>query len=246
MSSIYIDYMGMREPCQDKLEVQHLSLLQLLQLSDSALPVGSLSHSLGLEALISDGDLEDDVETCPVALARYLEDLLSEWLLVDAVYCREAHACAIGGIQIRDLNQQISALRTAREAREASLTMGRRFAVLAAALQPEPALIELAKLEELHHAVAFGYTFGILSIDSDLTVGSFLHQTMLTAISAAQRLLPLGQTQANRIAWDLKHAILAVVQQSRSLSPSAVCCFAHLPDIACMRHPCLPTRLFVS
>ena len=134
----------------------------------------------------------------------------------------------------------------ARESRDASLTLGRSFAALAAALHPDPALSRLAGLPELHHSVAFGYTLGTLAIDPDLTVSAFLHQTVLNMISTAQRLLPLGQIQASRIAWDLKPAIVEAVNQSRSLSFSTVCSFAHLPDLASMRHSCLATRLFIS
>jgi urease accessory protein len=162
------------------------------------------------------------------------------------VFCREAHERAHQHAPVCDLNQQISGLRQARESREASLTMGRRFAALAAALHPDPALSGLASLEELHHSVAFGYTLGILAIDPDLTVSAFIHQCVLNIISAAQRLLPLGQIQANRIAWDLKPAILEAVRQTRNTSPFTACSFAHLPEIASMRHCCLPTRLFVS
>lgn len=205
-----------------------------------------MSHSFGLEALVFDEDIERSVQRCPASLAWYLEDCLSESLLVDAVFCREAHARALQGVPIRDLNEQASALKLARESREASLTMGRRFAALAAALHPSPALIGIASLEELHHSVAFGYTLGILAIDADLTVSAFIHQCVLNIISAAQRLLPLGQIQANRIAWDLKPAILDAVKQTRSTSFSTVCSFAHLPEMASMRHSCLPTRLFIS
>ncbi len=133
-----------------------------------------------------------------------------------------------------------------RETREASWTMGRRFAVLAAGLYQSPELTELASLDQLHHSVAFGYTLGMLSIESDLTVSAFLHQSVATSISAAQRLLPLGQKQANRMAWGLKPAILEAVKQTKEVSFADVCSFAHLPELASMRHPCLPTRLFVS
>jgi urease accessory protein len=235
-----------------------LSVLQILQLADSALPVGSMAHSFGLEALVFDEDIEPGVQTCPASLELYLEDSLSESLLFDAVLCREAHTRALRDAPgvltgvlndddpIFDLNQSASALRVARESRDASLTLGRRFAALAAALHPGPALSRLAGLPELHHSVAFGYTLGTLAIDPELTVSAFLHQTVLNIISAAQRLLPLGQIQASRIAWDLKPAILDAVNQSRSLSFSTVCSFAHLPDLASMRHSCLPTRLFIS
>ncbi len=210
-----------------------------------------MAHSFGLEALVFDEDIEYNALDCPASLCRYLEDSLSESLQADAVFCRAAHARALEiGPRVTDpvcdLNRQVSALRLARESREASLTMGRRFAALAAALHPNPALSVLARVEELHHSVAFGYTLGILAIDPELTVSAFLHQCVLNTVSAAQRLLPLGQIQANRIAWDLKPAILETVKQTRNISVSTVCSLAHLPEMASMRHPCLPTRLFIS
>ena len=226
--------------------VGQYQLLRLLQLADSALPIGSTAHSFGLETLVFDEDIERSAQGCPTSLAWYLEDSLSESLLVDAVFCREAHTRAVHGAPVFDLNHQTSALRTARESRDASLAMGRRLASLAAALDRGPALASLASLDELHHAVAFGYTCGVLGIESDLTVSAFLHQCLLNTISAAQRLLPLGQIQANRIAWDLKPAILQAVEETRNTSISTVCSFAHLPEMASMRHSCLSMRLFIS
>jgi urease accessory protein len=227
-------------------DLSGLSILQAFQLADSALPIGSMAHSFGLEALVFDEDIERGTESCPTSLAWYLEDSLAEGLLVDAVYCREAHRRAVQGLPVLDLNRKTSALRMARESREASLTMGRRLAALAAALHRSPDLAALASLEELHHSVAFGYTFGVLAIDPDVTVSAFLHQCVLNSISAAQRLLPLGQIQANRIAWDLKPAILRAVEQTQNLSIETVGSFAYLPETASMRHCCLPTRLFIS
>jgi urease accessory protein len=220
--------------------------LVVLQLADSACPVGSMSHSFGLEAMVFDEDIELSVQRCPASLYWYLEDALSESWMVDAVFCREAHARALRKASPDDLNQQMSAFRMARESRDASLMTGRRFAALAATLHPDPALSTLAGLEELHHSVAFGYALGILGVDSEVTVSGFIHQCVVNTVSAAQRLLPLGQIEASRIAWNLKPAILRTVEQSRDRTLMTFGSFAHLPEMASMRHPCLPTRLFIS
>ena len=196
--------------------------------------------------MISDEEIEYDPQSSSSFLGRYLEDALSESLTLDAVFCREAHGRACHGATVFDLNQQISGLRMARETREASLAMGRRFAALAAALQPCSELARLASHDELHHSVAFGYTLGILGSDPDLAVSAFLHQCVLSTISAGQRLIPLGQIQAGRLAWELKASIIAALRESRIQSVQTVCSCANLPELASMRHPFLPTRLFIS
>jgi urease accessory protein len=172
-------------------------------------------------------------------LFSYLENLLKESLLVDAVYCRTAHN-STEDIQL--LSGRLSALRCARESREASLALGKRFLRLVASLDPSTRL----QPGEIHFSIAFGHACGALSFDLDQTVAAFLHQNIAATISAAQRLLPLGQIQSSQIAWDLKPAIEDAVARSATLNIDTVSAFSHLPDLASMRHCFLPTRLFIS
>jgi urease accessory protein len=67
---------------------------------------------------------------------------------------------------------------------------------------------------------------------------------MTALVSACQRLLPLGQTQAQQILWDLKPAILAAVAQLGK--PALTNSFTPLLDLASARHASLYTRLFMS
>ena len=215
--------------------------LQLLQLADSALPIGGLAHSFGLESMIEDRfmGVED--------LFPYLENLLSESLLLEAVYCRTAHCLSTGEcVALEDLNSRLSALRCAREAREASLALGKRFLKLVASLDPSPRIQQAAVFGEIHFSIAFGYACGVLTFQADETVAAFLHQNVAASISAAQRLLALGQMQSSRIGWDLKPAIGEAVNRSAALDIESVSAFSHLPELASMRHPFLPTRLFIS
>ena len=213
-----------------------LQLLRLLQLADSALPIGSLAHSFGWETLIEEGDLT------VAGLFSMLKTVLGEGLLLDAVFCRSAHSRARVAEPVQDLNQRLSALRLARESREASLSLGKRFFSLAASLEPEIVLPS----ESTHFVLAFGYVCGTLNLDVEQAVSAFLHQSVAASISVCQRLLRLGQTEAAEISWDLKPYILGTTVHSGMLSVQEILTFAHLPELASMRHPMLPTRLFVS
>ncbi len=216
------------------------ALLELLQLADSALPIGATAHSWGLESLAAEGFV-----TAP-DLRRYLDDLLSETWLLEAVFCRAAHDAARSGISVcgGELDGRLSAMRPAREVREASLTLGRRFVELAAAvsgherLQPEAG-------RPTHLPVAVGLVGGVLGFDREATVLAFLNQSAAALISAAVRLLPIGQMQASRLLWDLKSGILDCAGRSARIGVEDAAAFAPLPDLASMRHPRLETRLFI-
>jgi urease accessory protein UreF len=65
-------------------------------------------------------------------------------------------------------------------------------------------------------------------------------------MSACQRLLPLGQSDAAALLWQLKPVILETLCYARSTNVDEVCLSQPLMDLASSRHPDLHTRLFIS
>jgi urease accessory protein len=232
-----------------------VAFLHLLQLADSALPIGAAAHSFGLETLVELGYLNVD------GLEAFLHDYLMETGVLECGFCLFGYRLAAQSteemldaclLQWLKLNAQLSAFKTARESRQASAALGRRFLHLAQELGIHPLLPQLAQEAkragiESHHSIAFGLVGALLSAPMRQTGLAYLQQTLAGLVSACQRLLPLGQSQASQILWRLNPIILATIESSEAAATeNDLSCFTALVDLGSMRHPALTTRLFIS
>jgi urease accessory protein len=229
-----------------------LAYLQLLHLADSAFPIGALAHSFGLETLVSATQLR------PTTLELFLQGYLEEAGVAEAIFCREAAKLANESAKYfpvgrwREINETLSALKPARESRAGSASLGRNFlrAVLAVSenkiLRQGLEAAENSPAHTIEHSPAFGLAGGALNLHEDEIVLAYLHQWAANSVSAFQRLSPLGQTQATRILWNLKPAMLEAANRSAKLSPDNLSSFTPMLDWGAMEHPALTTRLFIS
>jgi urease accessory protein len=231
--------------------MKHEELLRLLQIADSALPIGGAAHSFGMESLVDTGFL--DAEN----LEDFLRDYMEEVGAIEASYC--AASCVLAGAPFDEdalaqwvgWSVELSARKLARESREGSAAMGRRLLLLAANVSN---LMWVARAAEyiadngahVHLATAFGLAAGAMQIDSQAAATAYLQQSVTALIYGAQRLMPLGQSRAHQILWDLKPAILEAVERGTSKPARQLGSFAPLLDLASARHPALHTRLFMS
>jgi urease accessory protein len=217
--------------------VNTAALLKLLHLADSALPIGGAAHSFGLESLVDAGLL--DVGNLEAFFIGYLEETGA----LEASYC--VRSCALPHDESAldhwfSLNAELGARKLAREPREASIAMGRRFLQLGANMTGH-ALLRSASDRggEVHLAACFGLVAGTLHLDVGVAAAAYLQQSVATLISCCQRLLPLGQTRAHQMLWNLKPAMLEA-------ACGADIAFTPLLDVMAARHATLRTRLFIS
>jgi len=226
-----------------------LAWLRLLHLADSALPIGALAHSFGLESLTAAGLLT------PTGVPDFLVGYTEEAGVVEAVFCRKAfHLAESGALNAErwvEINQRLSALKPARESRAGSAALGLHFLSAVAALGEFPLLAQaLAAARKalcaVHHSTAFGLVAALLDLDEERAVLAYLHQSLASLVSACQRLMPIGQSEATCILWNLKPTLIEAGARSRACSMDDVSCFMPLLDWGAMEHPALSTRLFIS
>jgi urease accessory protein len=177
--------------------------LRLLQITDSALPIGGYTHSWGLEAAIARG-LVHDPESLEQWTSRWLRAALGplEGVLV-AASCRAAHSDM--GDDLRALNRcaEVSIVppstrRASREMGEQLLTLGATWSWCAARLAP---FIRATggETDGWHHAVAFGLLGALAGGGPDDVLTAYLHQAALGMIGAGVRAIPVGHTHGQQI-----------------------------------------------
>ena len=150
-----------------------------------------------------------------------------------------------------EINQRLGARKPSRESRAGSAALGQHFLSAILGLGEFPlvrqALVAARDTQTtVHHSPAFGLVAGVLGLDEERAVLAYLHQSLASLVSACQRLLPIGQSEATRILWNLKPALIDAGARSRTGSIDDVSCFTPLLDWGAMEHPALTTRLFIS
>ncbi len=206
------------------------ALLRLLTWLSPAFPTGGFAYSHGLEWAVEAGHVTDEA-----TLSTWMEDTLRLGALwSDVILLRLAHR----GEDVAALGM---ALCPAAERRLESSAQGAAFA-LAAAPWPGPDWNE----EPLPYPVAVGKLAAAHSVAEDDTALAFLHAAGANLVSAAIRLIPLGQAAGLRVQAALEPTILEIAQASATAGAEDLGGACWLSDIAAMRHETQYTRLFRS
>lgn len=203
-------------------DLNPIALLSLLQLSSAALPVGAYSYSEGLEFVIESGRITSATE-----LRSWLtRELTHGSVRVDGAAMLRAHRAVMTDDRaaIAHWNAWLAAMRETSELRRQSEQMGRALADLVRSLDPEiaPWLDAASRLDshdrpemrdstmietEIQFAIAFGIAAARSGIDERSSAIGFLQSWVTNAIGAGVKLIPLGQTDGQRVLRALDGAI---------------------------------------
>ena len=227
-----------------------LSLLALLQLTDSAFPSGAFAHSYGLEQLARERLL-----TTPSQLEGFVNSVICQSVATaDASAAYGAALWArVGDLHaILALDRALYRTKAASELRAATLQTGRRL-LEETAMHIDDALLAtyvaaVRAGETLGtHPVAFGVITAALGVAPRDVAPALMLMTATTILQASMRLLPVSHRDVQAMLHALRPRIAALAHAIETApQPGALMSFNPLQEIASMRHTFAPVRLFAS
>lgn len=220
-------------------------LLRLLQISDSAFPTGSFSHSMALEAFYEAGELRDAED-----LKRLVGLHLSTLATSDCVALRASYGAEPG--ELFRVDRLLATTKPARELRRASASTGKRFLFGVAALGVggttlaafTDAVREGATPGNL--AVAYGVAAPALDLSMDEGLYAYLYSGAASLVAAGQKLVPLGGGAAQRVLYELGGGISRAARAGEGVEAEDMYAFAPAIDARSMLHERQRTRLYIS
>ncbi len=211
--------------------------LRLLSWLSPAFPTGAFAYSHGLEWAVEAGDV-----TNQPTLQAWLQTLLHHGSArTDAIICRHAHRAANDPEALATLTELALATAPAAERRAETIHQGNAFLAAAAPWPPLP-----PHLGDTPYPIAVGAMTGLHAIPEDTAAAALLHAFAANLISAAVRIIPLGQSTGLSVLAVLEPAILAVAEETKTATLDDLGAATWRADLAAMHHETQYTRLFRS
>lgn len=211
-----------------------MTLGLLLTWLSPAFPIGGFAYSHGLEWAIDAGNVTDQATT-----RDWVGDILAHGGgRSDAILLRHAHRTRDRDAW-RDLSDLAEAAQPSSERRDETMAQGTAFA-LAGQVWGRGVNGRAA------YPVAFGALAGAHGVDEDEAALGYLHAFAANLVSAAVRLVPLGQTAGLRTIAALAPIVASVAASTRDADLDEIGGACFRSEIAAMRHETQYTRLFRS
>lgn len=224
--------------------------LAAFQFADSFLPVGTYTLSYGLEQFAA-AERVGDADDLHALLVDYLRRQVGpcDVVALAAAWERADGEDALDRLAAVDEKQRSVTL--PKEFRESSEKSGRRLLELVVETTDDPvvkAYYERVVAGEVpgNHAVALGLVARREGITCDRACLLACHSFVVGLLGAAQRLVRLTHTDAQRLLTELRPVIADVCETYAGRDPAAMAPFAPLVDVMGMEHERAERRLFVS
>lgn len=218
-------------------------LVALMRMVSPALPIGAFAYSRGLEAAVEQKLVQDE----PSARVWILSVIEHAFARLDAPVLVRVHAALEAG-DVDGAVRWVSFLRASRESRELLLEdeqMGRALLRLCKDLE-----VPIARELSARDAVAVVAGFAALGLHHGIErrslVAGLFYATAESQVSAAVRLVPLGQTAGQRILSAALALMPSLVEAALLIEDEDVGGFAPMLALCSAWHEAQYSRLFRS
>jgi urease accessory protein len=222
------------------------ALYRLMTWLSPAFPVGAFSYSSGIEWAVEAGDIVD-----AASLRDWLAAMLAEGSgFCDGVFLAQAHRAVSqhDNEVLRETAELAAAFVPSRERQLETTTQGRAFIEIARSAWSCEGLDEgIAACDgPIVYPVAVGVVSAAHAIPLAPAMHAFLHALVSNWISAGSRLVPLGQTDSQRVLAALEPVVVATAKRALASSLDDLASATFRADLASLRHETQYTRLFRS
>lgn len=206
------------------------AVLTLTQWLSPAFPVGAFTYSHGLEAAFEAGWIKD---------AAGLETWLTDLLTLGSAHA-DAHFVAAAyhaKMPLAEVDRAARAFAPCRERLLEAEAQGRAFCDVVGHVWD-------ADLAGLTYPVALGRAVAIEGLPLELSLTLYLQAFVSNLVSAAQRLGPIGQTEAQRVIRTLGPICEETAREAADGELTHIASSSFLSDIAAMKHETQRSRIF--
>lgn len=225
-------------------------LLTLLQINDSVFPIGSFTHSYGLETYIHERIVHDSV-TAKI----YAESMLRYSVFYnDAAFFHQAWELCEGRFtkaSLLKLDALVTSLKSPAEIRSASRKLAIRFLKVVDSFKTVrrcKTYLDAIQSGEAggHYAIALAMYAQSQSITYTDALSAFYYNTLNGMVTNCAKLVPISQMDGQKMLFSLQALIQELVGRQKDMDPDMLgnCCVAQ--DVRCMQHEKLYTRIYIS
>ncbi len=227
-------------------ESEAAGLYRLMTWLSPSFPVGAFSYSSGIEWAVETGDIAD-----AASLRDWLASMLADGPgFCDGVFLAHAHRAASSrdDAGLRDIAELSAAFVPSRERQLETSAQGRAFIDIARAAWNCDGLDQMISHCDgtIVYPIAVGLVSAAHAIPLAPTMHAFLHALTSNWISAGARLVPLGQTDSQRVLALLEPTVVSTANRALKASLGDLGSATFRADLASMRHETQYTRLFRS
>jgi len=225
------------------------SLLHLLHLSDPSLPIGSFSHSNGLETYVQEGIVFNKATAKEFVWQQLSQNIhFTDAALTSLAFDAAAKNDLATALKLDAL---CHASKLASETRTASFKLGTRLLKI---FELEPSFTLPAQFHQKiktgqaqgHYCIAFGLLASAMNARKEESLTGFYYNAATASITNAVKLIPLGQQDGQELLLSLFPKIQELVQwnMAPAIDRIGFCCSGF--DIRCMQHEQLYSRIYMS